>query len=55
MLSGISSTRGIQSIRNWPGLAFAQSLSFTVKVFTVELSVFTLKMHVVLIVLAAVR
>ncbi len=55
ILRGISSTRGIQSIRNWPGLALAQSVSLTVKVFTVGLSVVTLTMRVTRMVLAAVR
>jgi hypothetical protein len=55
MLSGISSTFGIQSMRNCPGLAFAQSLSVKVKVLVVWFSVFTLWMRVVRNVLAAVR
>jgi hypothetical protein len=38
MLSGISSTPGIQSIRNCPGLALLHSLSVKEKVFTVGLS-----------------
>jgi len=54
ILSGISSTRGIQSMRNCPGSALAQSLSFRVKVFAVGLSVVTLRMRVVRRVLAAV-
>ena len=55
MLRGISSTWGIQSIRNCPGLALAQSLSVSVKVLTIGLSGFTLKMGVVLRVLSSVR
>ena len=54
-LSGISSTRGIQSMMNCPGLALAQSLSLKVKVLVVWFSVFTLWMRVVRKVLAAVR
>ena len=54
MLRGISSTCGIQSMRNCPGLALAQSLSVKVKVLTVGVSVFTLKMGVVLRVLSSV-
>jgi hypothetical protein len=53
MLNGISSIPGIQNMRNWPGSAFAQSLSLKVKVLTVGLSVFTLLMRVVLNWLAA--
>ncbi len=54
-LSGISSMPGIQSIRNCPGLALAQSLSLTVYVLTVGLSVFTSAMRVVRSVLSLVR
>ena len=54
MLRGISSMVGIQSIRNWPGLAFAQSLSFRVKVFIVGVSVVMFRIGVVRMVLVAV-
>ncbi len=55
MLRGISSTLGIQSIRNCPGFAFAHCLSLNAKVFTVELSVLMLRIWVVLSWLLSVR
>jgi hypothetical protein len=54
MLRGISSTPGIQSIKNCPGLALQQSLSSMMKVLTVGLSSLVLTISVILILLAAV-
>src|SRR5208283_4157933 len=53
MLSGISSTPGIQSIKNCPGLALEHNLSVIMKVLTVGLSTLTCTISVVLSVLAA--
>src|SRR5208283_2352688 len=53
MLMGISSTPGIQSIKNCPGLALEHNLSGMMKVLTVGLSSRTFTISVVLSVLAA--
>jgi hypothetical protein len=55
MLKGISSTPGIHSIRNCPGLASAHCLSMKVYVLTEGLSVITCVIFVVRRVLVAVR
>ena len=55
MLKGISSTPGIQSIRNWPGLALAHCLSVKRYVLTERLSVIICSIFVVRRVLASVR
>ena len=55
MLNGISSIPGIQSIKNWPGLALAHCLSVNVYVLTDGLSVITCVIVVVRKVLALVR